>query len=324
MTADLSARAWPERLHSLQAALLGWYAEHQRPLPWRQTRDPYAILVSEIMLQQTQVERVIPKYRQFLDRFPTIEALAAAPRGDVIRLWAPLGYNRRAVRLHEAARLVVERHAGRLPSRSAELLALAGLGPYTAAAVACFAFDEQLPTLDTNVRRVLTRLFADRLPHLPPPRAVQAAAAEALPLGRASDWNQALMDLGATICLARAPACHRCPVADDCASRCTATATERPALRRAAESRVAYRAEPPFAGSTRFYRGRIVDRLRAVPPGVTVSLDEVGSSIRDAFSPEQRPWLLDLLSALAADGLLRLEPDSSGHHSSDTLRVSLA
>jgi len=206
------------RIHSL---LLAWYAgEGRHYLPWRQTRDPYAILVAEIMLQQTQVERVLPKYTSFLDRFPTIEALAESPTAEVIRAWSGLGYNLRAVRLQEIARQVSERYDGRLPSTLEELLSLKGVGRYTAGAVACFAFELPVATVDTNIRRVLWRVFRGIEPPLWPTgvrggRELLSLAEWALPVDT-YNWQQALMDLGATTCLSRRPLCERCPLADSC------------------------------------------------------------------------------------------------------------
>lgn len=291
----------------LQERLLAWYSAARRDLPWRRTRDPYAILLSEIMLQQTQVERVIPKYHEFLQRFPTLADLARAARGDVIRAWAPLGYNRRAVRLHELAQQVMAHWSGRLPERVDELRRLPGLGPYTAAAVACFAFGRQIPTIDTNVRRVLTRVTADRWRRPPSPREIERLATELLPAGRAADWNQALMDLGALICAARSPRCSHCPLADFCATA-KALDTEpahRPVLR-AAEARTLYRAETPFLGSPRYYRGRIIAYLRELPQGATIDLDTLGRALRVDYAPSLRGWLLGLATALARDGLLEL------------------
>ncbi|HST24357.1 MAG TPA: A/G-specific adenine glycosylase [Gaiellaceae bacterium] len=175
----------------MKAELLAWYAANGRDLPWRRTRDPYAILVSEVMLQQTQVARVVPLYLEWLARWPAVEALAAAPRSDVIRAWQGLGYNRRAVGLHRAAQAVAEH------GWPDDLTELPGVGPYTADAVACFAFGHDVVPEDTNVRRVRERS------------------------GRAFDGEcaQALMDLGATVCLARVPRCGVCPLAGDCPSR---------------------------------------------------------------------------------------------------------
>ena len=175
----------------MQQLLLAWFADHGRDLPWRKTRDPYAILVSEVMLQQTQVERVVPRYLEWLERWPTVEALAEASSADVIRAWQGLGYNRRGLNLHRAARQIAER------GWPDDLTKLPGVGPYTAAAVANFAFGRPELPVDTNVQRVQERTGL----------AVPAAAA------------QALMDLGATVCLARVPRCGVCPLAGDCPSR---------------------------------------------------------------------------------------------------------
>ena len=194
-------------------ALLAWYAADGRAaLPWRHTRDPYAVLVSEVMLQQTQVERVLPKYRAFLEQFPSLADLAAAPVAEVIRAWAGLGYNMRAVRLHEIACQAVERYGGTLPGSLDELLQLKGIGRYTAGAVACFAFGLPVATVDTNIRRVLWRVFRGVEPAVWPAdsafqRQMLEVADWALPPDHAYDWQQALMDLGATVCLARRPLC---------------------------------------------------------------------------------------------------------------------
>jgi A/G-specific adenine glycosylase len=184
-------------------ALLGWFAGSARDLPWRTTRDPYAILVSEVMLQQTQVARVLERYGPWLERWPTTAALAAAPAADVLRAWSGLGYNRRALNLQRAARRVEE--LGAFPRDVGGLEQLPGVGPYTARAIACFAFDAQVTALDVNVRRVLERSLGTA--DVPPPP------------GRAWDWNQALFDLGAQVCLARIPRCESCPLAPLCPSR---------------------------------------------------------------------------------------------------------
>ena len=294
------------RRDAIRNRLLDWYARHQRDLPWRRTRDPYAILVSEVMLQQTQVERVVPKYREFLARFPTFGALAAASRAEVIQCWVPLGYNRRAVRLQELARTVEQ--LGGLPERAEELVQLEGLGSYTAAAVACFAFGHQVPTIDTNVRRVLGRLLADELGGgEPTPRQLAEVARNILPVGRAEDWNQALMDLGATICTARTPACQRCPAADLCAGRPNLTGALEARQKRAAEARVPYSAGERFEGSSRYYRGQIVRRLSAGSASELLALDDLGHAVRADYGPGQRPWLLEVLHRLERDGLVRTE-----------------
>jgi len=192
--------------------LLEWYAAQARDLAWRRTRDPYAILVAEVMLQQTQVDRVIPKWHAWLARFPTLASLAEASRADAIREWQGLGYNLRAVRLHDIACQVVAEYDGQLPRTVDGLLRLKGIGRYTAGAVACFAYEQPVAMVDTNVRRVLSRVFGLE------PGAVEGTADDLVPAQAAYAWNQALMDLGATICTARAPRCPACPVRTACRS----------------------------------------------------------------------------------------------------------
>jgi A/G-specific adenine glycosylase len=203
--------------------LLGWYSRRGRDLPWRSTRDPYRILVSEIMLQQTQVERVKDFYARFLKRYPTIADLAAASAGEVREAWEGLGYYARSRNLRRAARVVVERHGGRMPHEAQELRALPGIGPYTAGAIRSFAFGAAAPIVDTNVARVYQRVFGvrgdrrrARVNHR-----LWAIAAAITPARRAYDFNQAIMDLGATVCVARAPRCPRCPMRRICRSACT-------------------------------------------------------------------------------------------------------
>jgi A/G-specific adenine glycosylase len=206
----------PALRQRFRAGLLRWYTRHRRDLPWRRTRDPYRVLVSEIMLQQTQVDRVIPKYHEFLTRYPTLEALAAADPADVRRTWYPLGYNIRPFHLHGIAREAVARYGGRLPDEAEALRALPGVGRYTAGAVLSFAYERRAPILDTNVRRVLGRVF-----HGDDGRRVGTAAlwdlAELLlPRRRVYDFNQALMDFGATWCGPRKPLCLPCPMRRFC------------------------------------------------------------------------------------------------------------
>ena len=295
-------RIEPARLASIHDALLSWYARQGRDLPWRRTRDPYAILVSEIMLQQTQVERVKPKLAVWLAAFPTFDALAAASVADVIRVWKGLGYNRRAVRLHAIARVVVERFGGVLPDTPAGLRALDGLGPYTSNAVACFAHGAAVPVVDTNVRRVFGRVFAAEIGLDPPAgRRLEAFAEAVLPHERAYEWNQALMDLGATICTARNPDHDACPLALQCTGR--ALLPGRAELLRAAERPARYAAATPFEQTTRYFRGRIVDHLRALQPGEWATLADLGRAIRSDYVPEHEAWLADLVAGLARDGL---------------------
>ena len=203
-----------------QRRLLAWYRRHGRDLPWRRTREPYRILVSEIMLQQTQVDRVLPKYHQFLDRYPTMEALAAAPVDDVRQLWYPLGYNVRPLRLHAIACEAMARYGGRLPESADTLRSLPGVGRYTAGAILAFAHGRDVAILDTNVRRVLGRVFFGprRLRRVRGEKAFWDLAEALVPRGRGYDFNQALMDFGATWCTPRRPRCARCPMRAFCAT----------------------------------------------------------------------------------------------------------
>lgn len=200
--------------------LLRWYARAQRDLPWRGSPDPYAVLVSEIMLQQTQVLRVVDYWTRFMARFPTVADLASSSLDDVRTHWAGLGYYARARNLHAAAQAVVADHGGRLPGDVDTLRRLPGIGRYTAAAVASLGFGVDVATVDTNIDRVLGRVFAVRAAAKSAARArrIWTLAERLVPRGRSSDWNQALMDLGATICTARAPRCPACPVRRVCRS----------------------------------------------------------------------------------------------------------
>ena len=203
-----------------QLRLLGWYRRHQRELPWRRTADPYHILVSEIMLQQTQVDRVIPKYHEFLTRYPTLESLAEAEAAEVKRTWYPLGYNVRPLNLQGIARETLARYAGRLPDDAGALRSMRGIGRYTAGAILSFAYRQDAALVDTNVRRVLGRVFLGprRLRRLRGDKVIWALAEALVPPTKAYDYNQALMDFGATWCTARAPRCPRCPMKRFCAT----------------------------------------------------------------------------------------------------------
>lgn len=246
-------------------AILGWYGRGARDLPWRRTRDPYAILVSEVMLQQTQVSRVVERYLRWIERWPTAGELAAADRRDVLAAWVGLGYNSRAVRLHEAC-IAVARDGW--PADAAGLRRLPGIGPYTAAAVASFAFGERVAAVDTNAVRIAARLGLGD-PHELLPEAPEHAVT----------WNQAAMELGATVCRARDAACHRCPAERWCASAGRVVIPPRAA----AGSRVR------FEDTDRYVRGRIVAALAA------------GDELPDGIAPER---LERAVEALCRDGLL--------------------
>lgn len=241
-------------------AVLTWWEARRRELPWRETRDPWAVLVCEVMAQQTQVARVAERWGPFLERFPTPASCAAAPPAEVVRLWSGLGYNRRALALHRCATVVVEHHGGRLPADLDALLALPGIGPYTARAVLAFAFEHDEAVVDTNTARVLARWEGRRLPA----KAMQAAADRALARGRAWAWNQALLDLGASVCVRRAPRCEACPASPWCAWRRSGGAAPDPADGSAGVSGP----QSPFEGSDRQGRGRLLETLRQRPATV--------------------------------------------------------
>lgn len=257
----------------LQDAVLAWYRAGRRDLPWRRTTDPYAILVSEVMLQQTQVARVVPRYEAWLARWPHAEALAAASIADVLGEWVGLGYNRRALRLREACAVVADEG---WPTDAAGLRALPGVGPYTAAAVASFAFGEQVAAVDTNVARVAARLGA--------------TPDELLPDGEAPTWNQAAMELGARVCGARRALCEACPAAPWCPSAFAVVV----APRAAKGTRVR------FEDTDRFARGRVVAALAAgepLPQGLgderleraLAGLERDGLVVRDASGAARLP-----------------------------------
>ena len=210
----------PKARQRFRRTLLGWYRRKGRDLPWRRTSDPYHILVSEVMLQQTQVDRVVPKYYEWLVKYPSLEALASAAEDDVAETWRPLGYNIRPRRLHAIARESVARYGGRLPSDRETLLSFKGIGAYTVGAIRSFAFRERAAILDTNVARVLFRVFVRRGD--PKAHAMKKhlwAVSEAIvPYKHVFDFNQALMDLGATVCVARKPKCDDCPMTSLCSS----------------------------------------------------------------------------------------------------------
>ena len=207
-------------LRAFQRPLLRWYARHQRPLPWRRTRDPYKILVSEIMLQQTQVDRVIPKYHEFLRRYPSVQALARAKVPQLKKIWYPLGYNIRPLRLRQIAKTVLTRHGGQIPDSYEGLLAMDGIGRYTAGAVLSFAFNQDAPILDTNVERLLGRYFgvSPRPRSSSTRRTLWELARRVIPPGRAYQINQAMMDFGALVCTARRPQCPSCALRRTCRS----------------------------------------------------------------------------------------------------------
>ncbi|MDP9024648.1 MAG: A/G-specific adenine glycosylase [Candidatus Eremiobacteraeota bacterium] len=292
-------------MNDLQRSLLAWYARSGRThLPWRTSRNPYFTLVSEFMLQQTQVDRVIGKFEAFVAAYPTIESLAQARASDVVRLWQGLGYNSRATRLVDLARIVFERFGGAIPRDRDVLRSLPGVGPYTAAAIRAFGFDEDDAAIDTNVRRITHRvIFGIEYPAKAPSKHIDEAALASVPRARAHDWNSAMMDLGSAICTARAPLCLACPIRDACAAGPVDPVRLAALRKQYAKARVSKNAVP-FERTKRFARGRIVDRLRELPPGERISLLD----LHRVLEP-QLPWhsiddITGLVAVLERDGLL--------------------
>jgi A/G-specific adenine glycosylase len=249
-----------DRARRFRRRVLEWGASNRRDLPWRRTRDPWAVLVSEVMLQQTQVTRVVPHYERFLAAFPTPAACARAGAAAVVRQWSGLGYNRRALSLHRAAVKVVDEHGGNVPHEERALRCLPGVGGYTARAVRSFAFGENVAAVDTNALRVLSRCVAGA--PLGPTTAAHLGD-RLIPLGAAWEFNQAMFDLGATVCTGARPHCDACPLRRQCRWR-RAGRTEPDPWR----TRLGVRSQGPFAGSDRQGRGRLLEALRrgAVAP----------------------------------------------------------
>ncbi len=277
-----------------------------RDLSFRGTRDPYAILVSEVMAQQTQIARAATYWRAWMDRFPTIRALAAATPADVLRTWQGLGYDRRALNLLRCARAVVADHGGRLPSEVVELEGLPGVGPYTARAVAALAFDRRVGAVDVNVRRVVGRIVGGTDgPRELGSASLQAVADELVPAAEPGRWTHALMDLGATLCRIRAPRCDECPARPWCAAARTWAAGPPLAVGASRAPARAVRERPaPFSTTRRWLRGRILDRLRAA--------DGDGWATFDGPLGEHDPGAVaETLRSLAAEGMIELAADPS-------------
>ena len=284
-------------LDALRTSLIEWYETDHREYPWRETTDPYAILVSEVMSQQTQLDRVVPAWEDFLDRWPTVESLAAADRSDVVAFWADhrLGYNNRARYLHEAAHQIVAEHDGEFPATPDTLQSLQGVGPYTANAVASFAFNNGDAVVDTNVKRVLYRAFEDVNTADNP--AYETVASALMPPEASRTWNNAIMELGGVAC-GKEPRCDEaaCPWREWCRAYQTGdfTAPDVPT-------------QPSFEGSRRQFRGRIV---RLLGEHEEMDLDTLGHRIRVDYTPDGkhgREWLRGLLADLSDDGLVRIE-----------------
>jgi A/G-specific adenine glycosylase len=287
----------PRHRSAIQHALLRWHDANALRAPWRESGDPYHALVAAVMAQQTQMSRVLLLYERFLAAYPTIEALAAASLGDVIRAWKGMGYNQRAVRLHRAARTIA---AGGWPRDAASLARIEGVGPFTAAIIASFAFGRPAAAVDTNVVRVLTRLTGDDTLR---GRRLQIVADEMVPVGDPARWNQALMDYGARVCVSR-PKCGECVVARWCAARERFAA---PVPSMVAETRAAYRLpgkrEPKFETTPRYFRGRIIDVLRDLPPGQSITLPALAKAIANGHAAPATGEVGGWVAALETAGL---------------------
>lgn len=286
VSADVSV----DTIDSFRSLLPRWADAVRRDLPWRHTRDPWAVVVSEVMLQQTQVARVIPKWRAFLEAFPTVAACAGAPQSEVVRMWEGLGYHRRAVNLHRMTIAVVNSHDGSFPRSLRALVHLPGIGPYTARAVLAFAYEDDAAVVDTNVGRILARAVMGRPCS---PSEAQSVADTLSPPGRSWEWNQGMLDLGAMVCTKRQPNCGECPVAVICAWRRSGVPTD-PAIGTAAVSG----GQSRFEGSDRQGRGRLLAALRRGPVG----RPDLGTAMG---WPTDEARALRVTASLVRDGLVR-------------------
>lgn len=263
---DLSS----EQIKAFQDKILAWYDVNMRNLPWRQTRNPYKILVSEVMSQQTQLSRVIPKYEAWLTRFPTVQDLAQSPISEVLRYWSGLGYNRRALNLQKAVQVVTKDYQGKFPKTIEELKKLPGLGKYTASAVACFAFNEQLPIIDTNIRKVIAHEFFDG--ELPNEKTIENVAIQILPKGKAYEWNQALMDYSALVLK---------------------------------EKKIPVPKQSHFLSSNRYYRGQTIKLLLGIEQ---ISFTGLWDFFQEK-NPIESSRLEKILRSMAKDGLIVYQDD---------------
>ncbi len=277
---------------AVQKAVLSWYAKHKRNLPWRTTHNPYYILVSEIMLQQTQVSRVLEKYVEFLDAFPTIQDLADASAGEIITVWKGLGYNRRALFLQKTAQAIVYDNGGVFPDTLEALKALPGVGDYTARAVMSFAFRKEVPMMDTNHRRLYNRVYVG-IEEKKDAELLEIAEAM-FPKKRAYDWNQALMDIGSEYCTSRNPTCGECPLK----TWCKAT----PAILTYVPIKAKKKAIP-FKDTDRYVRGRIIDTLRDKK---RVSKHAISAQ----FSNVSKERMRSIVALLEKDGLIKTDKRS--------------
>ncbi len=289
------------------STILAWYSQYKRILPWRDNPTPYHVLVSEIMLQQTQVSRVIIKFKEFLDKFPTLAHLAQASPAEVIRAWSGLGYNRRALLLRAFAAEVMENHHGKIPSSRAELLKLPGIGDYTAGALLSFAYNLPEPAIDVNVRRIYQRYFHGRDQGLPlgkdEEKKLYGLAASTIPFGKSAEFHNALMDFGSMVCTRDAPHCHKCPLRLSCHFF---------PLYQHKKEKVLFvmekKSEPGVYEGDKFipnriFRGRIVEFVRN-DAGKECTIHRFGKRIKSDYTTYDKLWLLSLCQKLHEEGLI--------------------
>ncbi len=295
--------------NSFSMMLLEWYAQHNRSLPWRKNPTPYQVLVSEIMLQQTQVPRVIEKFREFLSLFPTICDLAKASKAEVIKAWSGMGYNRRALLLHQFAQVIVAEHKGVIPQTAEELMKLPGIGPYTAGALASFAYNQPEPAIDVNVRRIFMRFFHGKDQGLPMERKEEKELHELvrqnIPAGKSRDFHNALMDFGSLICVRDVPRCASCPLQKSCKFFPKYSVQKENAL-----FVMERRQEPGTLEAGKFipnriFRGRIVEFVRR-NGGKEILISELGREIKKDYHTQEKNWLRSLLIKLEQDGLIEV------------------
>lgn len=284
-----------KHVKAIHTAALGWYSKNARKFSWRGERDPYRILISEMMSQQTQISRVIVFYEQWLRVFPTIEALAAASKREVLREWSGLGYNSRALRLRALAQIVAAEHDGKLPRTVEALLKLPGIGRYTAHALVCSAYRKPIPVVDVNIQRIFSRVFFDvhAANEMQPEKEAWAIAAKALPRRDVYRWNQSLMDIGALFCTARSPKCSVCPLAKFCMSA-DSPVFGLPSVKKK-------KTEPAFNGMPRrMYRGKILKMLHAG----SMSEEEMAERLWTEFGDREFEWLRHVLAEMEKSKLI--------------------
>ena len=279
--------------------MIKWYRSEGRDLPWRHTRDPYAIFIAELMLQQTQVNRVIPKWYSFLTLYPNWTSLAAAPSADLIRQWVGLGYNKRIIRARKTAQIVKDRHQGLLPSKPDLLEALPGIGKYTSSAIQCFAFNKSVPVVDVNINRVLTRFYGIKTPQTD--AYIRELANKALPKKNSYDWNQGLMDIGASICKANTVHCAMCPLTKSCSTSSAGTTTI------ISQSKIS---QSKYLGSNRYYRGKILNFLKLHIHNDKFGLDQLSTALRQTTKDNNMEQIKKALQGLHRDELVDLHPNA--------------